>query len=52
MCKTLINYILFLNGSYFKGNNVLKEETKHAISLIAINSEKKEVQEFIEYFFE
>ncbi len=40
----------FLNGSYFKGNNVLKEETKHAISLIAVNSEKKEVQDFIEYF--
>ncbi|MEA4956441.1 hypothetical protein SDC9_17840 [bioreactor metagenome] len=40
----------FLNASYFKGNKVLEKETKHAISLIAINPEKKEVQEFIEYF--
>jgi len=44
------NLYSFLNASYFKGNNVLREETKHAISLVAINSEKKEVQEFIDYF--
>jgi len=39
----------FLNASYFKGNEVLKSETKHAISLVIINTEKIEVRKLIEY---
>ena len=47
--KNSKNLYTFLNASYFKGNEILKDETKHAISLIPINSEKKEVNELIEY---
>jgi len=39
----------FLNASYFKGNEVLKNETKHVISLVPINTEKEEVKKLIEY---
>lgn len=39
----------FLNASYLKGNDILKDETKHVISLVPINSDKKEVNELIEY---
>jgi molybdenum-dependent DNA-binding transcriptional regulator ModE len=39
----------FLNASYFKGNEVLKEETKHVVSLIPMNKDKKEVNKFVEY---
>lgn len=39
----------FLNASYFKGNEVLKNETKHVISLVVINTEKIEVNKLIEY---
>jgi molybdenum-dependent DNA-binding transcriptional regulator ModE len=39
----------FLNASYFKGNEVLKDETKHVISLVPINTEKTEVNKLIEY---
>lgn len=49
LVKNSKNLYTFLNTSYFKGNNILKEETKHAISLIPINSEKKEVNDIIEY---
>jgi len=39
----------FLNASYFKGNEVLKNETKHVISLVPINKDKKEICELISY---
>ena len=39
----------FLNASYFKGNEILKDETKHTISLVPINTEKVEVGKLIEY---
>ncbi|RBQ22459.1 hypothetical protein ALNOE001_22230 [Candidatus Methanobinarius endosymbioticus] len=47
--KNSENTYTFLNASYFKGNELLKEETKHVISLIPINNEKKEVNDLIEY---
>ena len=39
----------FLNASYFHGNDILKVETNHIISLIEVNDNKKENKEFIEY---
>ena len=39
----------FLNASYFKGNEILKFDTKHVISIIKVNEDKPEVDEFIEY---
>ncbi|MDL2246103.1 LysR family transcriptional regulator [Methanobrevibacter sp. OttesenSCG-928-K11] len=39
----------FLNASYFNGNDVLKNATNHAISLIPVNEEKKDVKEVIDY---
>lgn len=47
--KNSENLYTFLNASYFKGNNVLKHETKHVLSLIQSNNSKKEVNEFIEF---
>ena len=39
----------FLNASYFKGNDILKFDTKHVISIIKVNEDKPEVDRFIEY---
>ena len=39
----------FLNASYFKGNDILKFDTRHVISLIKVNDEKEELDQFIEY---
>ena len=39
----------FLNASYFKGNDILKFDTKHVISIIKVNEDKPEVDNFIEY---
>lgn len=43
------NLNCFLNASYFKGNEILKFDTRHVISLIKVNEDKNEVDEFIEY---
>ncbi len=43
------NLHCFLNASYFKGNELLKFDTRHVISLIKVNEDKPEVDEFIEY---
>lgn len=39
----------FLNASYFKGNEILKFDTRHVISLIKVNEDKPEVDRYIEY---
>ncbi|MCQ2972742.1 MAG: LysR family transcriptional regulator [archaeon] len=39
----------FLNASYFNENNILQYDTRHVISLVKINEDKKEVNDFIEY---
>lgn len=39
----------FLNASYFNGNNILQYDTRHVISLVKVNTEKKEIDEFINY---
>ena len=43
------NLNCFLNASYFKGNELLKFDTRHVISLVKVNEDKDEVDEFIEY---
>lgn len=43
------NLYTFLNASYFKGNELLKFDTRHVISLVKVNEDKSEVDEFIDY---
>ena len=43
------NLYTFLNASYFKGNELLKFDTRHVISLVKVNEDKSEVDEFINY---
>ncbi len=43
------NLYSFLNASYFKGNDILKFDTRHIISLIKVNDEKEELDQFIKY---
>lgn len=43
------NLHTFLNASYFKGNELLKFDTQHVISLVKVNEDKAEVDEFIKY---
>lgn len=43
------NLNCFLNASYFNGNELLKFDTRHVISLVKVNEDKDEVDEFIEY---
>jgi DNA-binding transcriptional LysR family regulator len=49
MVRNSENLNCFLNASYFKGNELLKFDTRHVISLIKVNEDKDEVDEFIEY---
>ena len=39
----------FLNASYFKGNEILKFDTRHVISLIKVNEDKEEIDDFINF---
>lgn len=43
------NLHTFLNASYFKGNELLKYDTRHVISMIKVNEDKAEVNEFVRY---
>lgn len=43
------NLYTFLNASYFKGNELLKFDTRHVISLVKVNEDKSEVDAFINY---
>ena len=49
LVKNSKNLHCFLNASYFKGNELLKFDTRHVISLIKVNEDKVEVDEFIDY---
>lgn len=49
MVKNSDNLYSFLNASYFSGIDILKHDTRHAISLVQINEEKEEIFDFIEY---
>ena len=39
----------FLNASYFNGNDLLKYDTQHVISVVKVNENKPEVDEFIKF---
>ena len=43
------NLHTFLNASYFKGNALLKFDTRHVISIVKVNEDKSEVDRFIDY---
>ena len=49
MVRNSENLHSFLNASYFKGNEILKFDTRHVISLIKVNDDKPEVDTFINY---
>ena len=43
------NLYTFLNASYFKGNELLKYDTQHVISVAKVNDDKPEVDEYIRF---
>ena len=43
------NLYTFLNASYFNGNELLKYDTQHVISLVKVNDDKAEVDDYIRY---
>ncbi len=49
LVKNSENLHCFLNASYFKGNELLKFDTRHVISVIKVSEDKSEVDEFIDY---
>ena len=49
MVRNSENLYTFLNASYFKGNELLKYDTQHVISVIKVNEDKSEVDEFIRF---
>lgn len=49
LVKNSDNLHCFLNASYFKGNELLKFDTRHVISLVKVSEDKTEVDEFIDY---
>ena len=49
LVKNSENLHCFLNASYFKGNELVKFDTRHVISVIKVSEDKGEVDEFIEY---
>ena len=49
MVRNSENLYTFLNASYFNGNELLKYDTQHVISLVKVNDDKAEVDEYIRY---
>lgn len=49
LVKNSENLHCFLNASYFNGNELLKFDTRHVISIIKVSEDKAEVDEFIDY---
>ena len=49
MVKNSKNLYTFLNASYFKGDELLKYDTQHVISVIKVNDDKPEIDEFIRF---
>ncbi len=47
--KNSENLYTFLNASYFSGNDLLKYDTQHVISVVKVNEDKPEVDEFVSY---
>lgn len=49
MVRNSDNLYTFLNASYFKGNELLKYDTQHVISVIKVNEDKPEVDDYIRF---
>ena len=49
MVRDSENLHTFLNASYFNGNELLKYDTQHVISVIKVNDDKEDVDEFIRF---
>ena len=49
LVKNSKNLYSFLNASYFKGNEILKFDTRHVISLVKVNDDDSKTDEFITY---
>lgn len=49
MVRNSENLYTFLNASYFKGNELLKYDTQHVISVVKVNEDKAEVDDFIRF---
>ena len=49
MVRNSENLYTFLNASYFNGNELLKYDTQHVISVIKVNEDKSEVDELIRF---
>jgi DNA-binding transcriptional LysR family regulator len=47
--KNSDNLYTFLNASYFKGNPVLKQQTRHALGFVYNPGYNKKVDDFVEY---
>lgn len=49
LVKNSENLYSFLNASYFNGNEILKFDTRHVISLVKVNDDDTKTDEFIRY---
>ena len=49
LVKNSKNLHSFLNASYFNGNEILKFDTRHVISLVKVNDDDSKTDEFINY---
>ena len=49
LVKNSKNLYCFLNASYFKGNEILKFDTRHVISLVKVNDDDVKTDDFIDY---
>lgn len=49
MVRNSKNLYTFLNASYFNGNELLKYDTQHVISIVKVNEDKAEVDDFIRF---
>ena len=49
LVKNSKNLHSFLNASYFNGNDILKFDTRHVISLVKVNDDDRKTDDFINY---
>ena len=49
LVKNSKNLYSFLNASYFNGNEILKFDTRHVISLVKVNEDDTKTDNFINY---
>ena len=49
LVKNSKNLYSFLNASYFNGNEILKFDTRHVISLVKVNDDDPKTDDFINY---